>query len=294
MLALVLMVASLGCVGQNEDKVQRETPVSTSVSTQVSTPVSTPMYTQENKLPQSLSNYYNKDPIYLINMFDMGGAMMGIIVNVQQNDTDNAKVSFDAFSKLYENTSNMVPEWKGYFDTDVVNGLGTALKSGNPGEIFPAIDKVGKTCSNCHEAEKPTVWAKYHWKDFRTITMVTGNPQEPELPFAAAKMKYLAPAFDGVIVNIKEGQKIEAAEGWNQFNAMFSNLEKSCLQCHSEPPRYFVSSDIKSLISKVGKDITAGNLQEAGDAMQQIGMESCYKCHVIHEPAQRIRESLEK
>lgn len=74
---------------------------------------------------------------------------------------------------------------------------------------------------------------------------------------------------------------------------MFSNMENACLNCHKEPPRYFVSQDVKSLISQEDQQITVGNLDNAGDTMKQIG-DSCYRCHVIHEPAQRIRESMER
>lgn len=263
--AIILMTASLGCIGENEEKP-----------------------------PRSLHNYYSEYPMYLVNMFDLGGSMMGIVVNLQQNDTENVKASFNRFSKLYKDTSNMVPEWNGYFDVGAVDKLGGALESGNPEIVFQALENVGKTCNSCHKAEKPAVWAKYYWKDFRDITMETGDPQEPELPFAAAKMKYMAPAFDGTIVNIKEGQKKEAADSWNRFNIMFSNLEKACLRCHSESPRYFVSEDIKSMISDVGKQITAGDLDSASNTMQQIGIESCYKCHMVHEPTQRIKESFKE
>lgn len=284
--ALVLMVASLGCV--SEDKQQPgPTPVQT-------TSVQKEIVQRTYGPPQSLDKYYEKDPVYLFKMFELGGALMGVISNFQQNDTNNTKTSFDTFSKLYEENSNLVPEWKSYFNIDTVNKFGEALDSGDPGKVFPALDEIGKTCGSCHRTEKPAVWAKYHWKDFREVTMSTSNPQEPELPFAVAKMKYLTPAFDGTMTNLKEKQKKEASDSWNQFNSIFSNMEKACLQCHSEPPRYFVSQDIKSLISKAGQQITSGDLEGADKTMQQIGMESCYKCHVVHEPAQRLKESLEK
>ncbi len=218
---------------------------------------------------------------------------MGIITNVQQKDVNNTKNSFAAFSKLYTDSAGPVPEWSKYYNTEAVNKLGKDLDSGNSGEIFPALDEVGKTCTTCHREVKPMVWAKYHWKDFRKVNMSAGNPQEPELPWAVAKMKYLAPASDGTIVNLKENRQKDAADNWNQFNTMFSNMEKACLNCHKELPRYFVSQDVKSLISQAGKQITADTLNEAEETMKQIG-DSCYRCHIIHEPAQRIRESLEK
>jgi len=123
--------------------------------------------------------------------------------------------------------------------------------------------------------------------------MATVNPEEPELPWAVAKMRYMAPAFDGTMTDIKEKQQKNATDDWNQFNTMFSNMEKACLDCHKEAPRSFVSQDVKALINNAGQQIATGDLDSAEKTIQQIG-DSCYRCHVIHEPAQRIRESLEK
>lgn len=283
-ITFIFMVASLGCIGEkkeisdNSDKIKETSSVKEMVQ-------------DKAILPTSLDKYYEKEPVYLFKMFDLGGAFMGIIVNFQQNDVNNTKTSFDRFSQLYIESSNLVPEWNGYYDIDAVDKLGKAIDSGDPGQIFPALDRVGITCTNCHKAEKPSLWAKYNWKDFRNIKISTGNPQEPELPWSVAKIKYLTPAFDGTMINIKENQTKDVIDSWKQFNTMFFNMEKGCLQCHSEPPRYFVSQDVKSLIIDVEKQITTGKLDDAYKNIQKIGT-GCYKCHVIHEPAQRIKESL--
>jgi len=289
---IILMVASLGCVNK-EEKQPQSTPAPEETKTiQISENVSTTIQ-QNNRLPDSVGQYYQKDPVYLFKMWELGGAMMGIVANFQQNDTENVKKSFDALSKSYSDSASMVPEWSEYYDTEAVSKLGNALESGNPHEVSPLMNKVGATCENCHKNNKPMVWAVYHWKDFRTINMTTINPEEPELPWIAAKMKYMAPAFDGTIANIKEKQQKNATDSWSQFNAMFSNMEKTCFNCHKEAPRSFVSQDVKSLINSAGKQIASGDLDVAGNTMQQIG-DSCYRCHVIHEPAQRLRESLGK
>lgn len=282
-LLIVFMAASIGCI----DDINRLQQTTENV-----TPSEETKMTEKTTIPQSLEQYYEKEPIFLFNMLELAETMMGIVTNFQQKDADNAKKSFENFSQLYTKTSNMVPEWNKYFDTDAVNNLGNALDNGNPEKVFGALDKVGKTCRECHNNERVKVWAKYYWKDFRTININTVNPQEPELPWAVAKLKYLAPAFDGTIVNLKEKQQKDAAESWNQFNTMFSNLEKTCANCHTESPKYFVGPDVKSLISRAGQQITAGNLDDGLKTMQQIGI-NCYKCHIIHQPAQRLKESLQ-
>lgn len=290
-MALVFLMASLGCIEENKPTTT-PTPTETTPAPKEETKIT--IVQQQIVPPQSLDQYYRDQPVFLFKMFELGGAMMAFVANIQQNDADNVKTSFDTFSHLYEDASNLVPEWNKYYNIDAVNRLGEAVERGDPGEIFPALDEVGKTCSTCHRIEKPSVWAKYYWKDFRTITMETGNPQEPVLPFVLAKMRYLAPAFDGTIANIREKQQKNATDSLTQFSTEFSNLEKTCLSCHNTPRYYFVSQDVKSLISKAKQQIATEDLEGAEKTLQQIGMESCYKCHIIHEPAQRIKESLEK
>ncbi|HEX7576159.1 MAG TPA: hypothetical protein VF360_07240, partial [Candidatus Methanoperedens sp.] len=54
-------------------------------------------------LPPSIDQYYQtKPPVYLISMFELGDAMMGIGVNVQQGDMANAKKSYDDFFKKFK------------------------------------------------------------------------------------------------------------------------------------------------------------------------------------------------
>ena len=70
--------------------------------------------TNENEgLPSSIDQYYqSQPPVYLTSMFELGAAMMGIGVNVQQGDMANAKKSYDDFAKKFKDSSDMVPEWK--------------------------------------------------------------------------------------------------------------------------------------------------------------------------------------
>lgn len=264
----------LGCIGQNEQKQK--------------------MDSKENstKIPTSLDKYYQDGPSYLLNMFEFAGVFNGIIINLQQRDMINATNSFSTFSKLYRETSEMVPEWKGYFDPKLIDRLGKALGSGNSEEIYSAIDTIGMTCLKCHDDNKPYVVSKYYWKDFREINMMTTNLDEPELPFLVAKYKYLVIGFDGVIINAKENQQKEALDSWNQFNRMFANMESTCTNCHVEIPRYFVSQDVKDLINKAEQQIKDGNLTNVASTMRQIGTE-CYKCHIIHQSPQIIKRSLE-
>ncbi len=202
----------------------------------------------------------------------------------------NASKSFEIFSKSYKESADLVPEWKGYYDMQALNNLGGAVKSGNPGEIMQAIPDIGNTCSNCHGDQKPYVWAQYNMNDFRKVQI---NTPEGHMPFPAGKMKYMVVGFDGTMVNAQEGQKENTNDSFGLFKIMFYNMKDSCKECHKETPRYFVSNDITNIINDTEPLIAAGNFGGVITNMQQIG-DGCYKCHVIHESIQRIKEMMDK
>lgn len=243
-------------------------------------------------LPKSLEQWYppqKQGPEYLSKMWVLGGSMMGIITNTLQGDLVNAATSFELFSESYKESSKMVPEWRGYYDMKALDKLGTAVRSGNPGEIMQAIPDIGNTCSNCHKDQKPYVWATYNMRDFRIVQI---NTPDGPMPFPAGKMNYLVVGFDGTMVNAGEGQKNSTKESFGLFKMMFYNMKDACNECHAETPRYFVSNDVTDKINDTEPLIESGDFGSVISNMQQIG-EGCYKCHVIHESIQRIKEQMD-
>ena len=245
---------------------------------------------EDEGLPSSLDQYYQnpppQPPEYLLEMFEMGGNMMGIIVNIQQEDMDNATKSYAAFYENYKNSAEMVPEWNGYYNISTVEKMGDALDTGDIPGVFSAVGEIGASCAKCHADTMPDVWNKYNWKDFRNVMIKTPNPEEPELPFAAAKMKYLTAGFDGIGVNLRQGNQAGAQQSFVLFTTMFNNTKEACSNCHATERRYYVSDDIMRMIDTMGKEIDAGNLTAANNILEGIGVQSCYACHVLHMPAQ--------
>ena len=243
---------------------------------------------KKNKgLPPSLDQYYQTDPpVYLTEMYKLGESMLGITVNILQHDMANATNSFKAFSQNYEHCAKMVPEWRKYYDRKLVKKIGHGLYKGDIEGVFEVIGEVGETCSECHVDTMSAVWNHYNWKDFKTVSMET---LEGSLPWNVAKMKYLLTGFDGIGVNIQEKDEDGAKQSFDLFKMMFASMTKACDSCHTSEPRYYVSDDIQTLIGDMGLEIKDGNLKNADNIRREIG-KSCYRCHVLHMPAQYAKQ----
>ncbi len=247
-------------------------------------------------LPKSLDQYYpdGGSPILLLKMLDMVDAFDDTTVNLQENDLVNAKNSFNKFSGEYDNVSKMVPEWSGYFDKSLVANIGSDIDNKNVPKAFDDIGKLGETCDKCHREIKPQVWAKYYWKDFGSINVTTVNPNEPAAPWHDAMEKYLAPNFEGMITNLNEGKQDAANQSFENFRTMLLNFKQACSNCHTTEPKYFISDDIMAMVNQTGDYVKSGNITGVEQNVQIIGMESCYKCHVLHQPAQMMKDIMKQ
>lgn len=242
-------------------------------------------------LPKSLDKFYQGSTPevpgseWLGEMFAQAGAFEGIATNLQEGDMANAMASYNAFAIDYKKISKKVPEWKGYFDIATVDKLGNDLKANDVNASFKDIGTIGATCGKCHADRQPQVWAKYYWRDFDTVN-ISGMPWHDG-------MSALAGAFDGIGVNAAEGKQNETNNSFNQFKALYTDTKQACNQCHDSPRFYYVSDDVFAKIDQMGQNITSGNLQNAQKIQNELGTQ-CYKCHVLHMPAQDMKDKMEK
>lgn len=239
--------------------------------------------------PKSLDSLYPpqaQQPLYLLWMFDLGSRFTGILVDLMEEDLDNLGASFDAFRSEYVRQSAVIPEWKAKYPLGPVEDLGEALKAGDKDRIMAAYENVGGICHACHVETMVPVKAKYHWLDFQPIK-VEDTITQTELNFVQL-MRFLEFDFNGVAHNLKQGQKERAEENSRALLARFQSLRETCEECHGTSERaYFVDESIQQAIAGLNKVLTASqpDQKEIARHIMTIGMESCFKCHLVHLPA---------
>ncbi len=249
-----------------------------------------------DSLPKSLDGIYNGSQpetvgnMYLGQMFAMEGPLAAMVINLQEGDFANATNSFNVFSVQYKTTSEMVPEWKQYFDEDLVAKIGNDINDHNVSSAMTDIGNLGEKCDRCHRDNKPQVWVNFYWRDFRTVNVTLpapiGNKSWPDA------MGVVAGAFDGATVNLAEGKQDLANQSFDLFNASYmTSLKNACSNCHTTPRFYFVSDDVAALVNQFGNDIKSGNLTAAQGIQGAIG-EQCMKCHILHQGPQLMKEMI--
>jgi cytochrome c556 len=227
-------------------------------------------------------------------MHGLGTPFVGILVDLFENDPQNAKANFEKFKAQYVKVSKLVPEWEKDYPMDPVEELGAALKTGDQGKVMAAYEKVGKVCLDCHIVNMLKVQQKYHWGDFNAIRVKDPLTNE-EVNFARL-MQYLDSNFVGIGVDLEEGQIENAQKQFQGFNARFQALKETCWNCHDTERKYYIDESIQALVDKLGQALSGSPIDPnvVKKLSMGIGMENCFKCHLVHSPAALTKLQWEK
>lgn len=240
-------------------------------------------------LPKSLNKFYNNSTPevpsseWVGEMFIMAGAFDGMIANMQEGDMINANISYNILAKEYKNVSKKVPAWRGYFNIAAMNKLGRDLNASNMNATSKDIEKVAATCLKCMGERRAQVWAKYYWKEFDTVN-ISGMPW-------LDGMLALGVNFGGIAANAAEGDQNATKNNFDQFKALYTGTKEACSNCHDTPRFYYVSDDVFAKIDQMGDNITSNNMQNVQMIQKELGIQ-CYRCHVLHMPAEDMKSKM--
>lgn len=247
-----------------------------------------PLSAQEKTLPGSLDDLYPpkaQAPIYLGRMFELSAPFIGIVVDLQEQDFPNVGKDFQAFLSLYQEIAKLVPEWEKEYPLAPVVELGTALGMGDQGKVMAAYGAVSQVCTNCHHSYMVDVQQKYHWGNVNDIK-VKDPLTNQELGYVKFK-QYMDASYIGIGLSLQQGQPDNAKMHFQGFKARFKTLKGTCSNCHLDPKEYLKYGDMKALIDQLEQALgrTSIDPKEVAGLSQEIGMESCFKCHLVHVPA---------
>ncbi len=277
-LSLVIVLIVIGCTDKQAEEIENLKKEISALKENVAPP------------PSVLDAMYppnTEHSTYQLRMMEMEIPMVGILVDLFENDMENVKANFENFKIKYGEMAKLAPEWENKYPLNPVEGLGSALQSGEQEKVMAAFTELGKVCMDCHIETMAEVQQKYYWMDFRKVETTDPLTNE-EVKFPAFK-QFLNTSFLGIGVNLQEGQVENALKQFEGFNARFQALKDTCGDCHGTSERkYYVDESVQAVVDKLGqalRDSSSLNLEQIQEMMMAIGMESCGKCHLVHIPA---------
>ncbi|UCF39674.1 MAG: hypothetical protein JSW43_07955 [Gemmatimonadota bacterium] len=242
--------------------------------------------------PASLDQFYPpqaEGPVYLARMHQLAGGITALGVDLGEQDMENVQRGFAQFRDEYLAVSQMVPEWAGQYPIEPVDRLGAALEAGDPDAIGAAFQEVGAVCHTCHVANLPKTYFRYRFGDFMALR-ITEPASGRELHYPDL-MREIEGALTGAVVDVMQGQPDRAREHYGTFRARFELLGTVCAACHTTERRYFVDADVWEKIDALGDALAPAqpDPQLVQHTAQEIGEESCGKCHLVHAPSALTR-----
>ncbi len=249
--------------------------------------------------PKSLDKLYppiSKEPKWVNQMHKVSGTLNGVLVNVKENDWENAEKSAGRFVEAYEETSKLVPEWKDYFDNEAVKKFAETVKTRNPGKIWKAMGGVGKTCGKCHEENYVAVWTKYSWPSAEKIK-VSDPVSEKELGYGKYMWK-LSGSFNQAMVNFKDGQYDRALTGAKDLKNRIQGFKSACSKCHIDDAvkTFFVGPNVMNALDSLQAELIKDkpNPGVFWKNVGIIGKQACKRCHLTHRSYAIIQEVWEE
>jgi hypothetical protein len=101
-------------------------------------------------------------------------------------------------------------------------------------------------------------------------------------------MRLIDANFTGIEADAEQGQIENARNQFENFRARFLAMEETCMICHDTERDYYVDESVKAMIDELGRALNAPSVDPtivSKLSHQGIGMESCFKCHLVHVPA---------
>lgn len=242
----------------------------------------------DDPLPPSLDALFPPAapaPLYLHAKLEMAAALSGIMVDLTERDVSSIAAGYGTFQDRYAKVRAMVPEWTEQFPLEPVRELGAALDSGDPGSVGKAMGRLGAVCSDCHTRTMARVQARYHWPRFDALSVE--DPPSHETVGFADFMHRLDAGLVGIPHSMKQGQLENARRSHAALSARLDALADACQACHESERHYFVDASVRTLVADMGRELAKDTPDGAVLARlgQQVGQESCHKCHLVHVPA---------
>jgi cytochrome c556 len=221
---------------------------------------------------------------YTLAMLELGMRTGAATTAVLRNDPDRARAALKSLREQMNKVGGMVPSWKGYFGTGVIDELDRAVAA--KADLATRKKLAGKlegSCTSCHARYMFQVQAQYRWGSFADAVVTADSGT---LTFHQVMLD-LASDLGGVRADVEAAQFAEATQAYKRLMERFGMMEQLCANCHDQPRQYFIDSAVKARLFKIGGLLRRGdtNVADYTPLFNDVNEMSCLPCHQVHMPA---------
>jgi cytochrome c556 len=201
-----------------------------------------------------------------------------------RNDPEHARAALKSLREQMARVAAMVPSWKSYFRSGVLDELESAVASkADVATRRRIVSRLENSCTSCHARFMFQVQAMYRWGTF-AAAVVPGDGED--VTFHQVMLD-LASNLGAVRGDVEARRLPEAQASFKRLMERFSMMEQLCANCHDQPRQYFVDSNVKSRLFKIGGLLRRGETRAAEykPLFSDVNEMSCLPCHQVHMPA---------
>jgi hypothetical protein len=208
-------------------------------------------------------------------MLELGMRTGAATTAALRNDPERTKVALKNLREQVAKVAAMVPSWRPYFRTAVLDELEAAVaaKADLPTRR-KLVSRFENSCTSCHARYMFQVQAQYRWGSFAGAVV---QAEGEEVTFHQLMLD-LASNLGAVRGDVEAGQFTEARAAYKRLMERFSMMEQL---------QYFIDSSVKARLYKVGGLLRRGEKQvsEYTPLFNDVNEMSCLPCHQVHMPA---------
>jgi cytochrome c556 len=221
---------------------------------------------------------------YTLAMLELGMRSGAATTASLRNDPERARAALKSLREQMNKVGAMVPSWKPYFRTNVIDELEAAVTA--KADLATRRKIVGRlegSCTSCHARYMFPVQARYRWGSFADA-VVAG--EGGALSFHQVMLD-LASDLGAVRGDVEAGLLPEARGAYQRLMERFAMMEQLCANCHDQPRQYFIDSSVKARLFKIGGLLRRGETRvgEYTPLFNDVNESSCLPCHQVHMPA---------
>ena len=238
--------------------------------------------------PESLAEWYkplNKRHVWLHNMFKLRREMQAVEHYAALEQAEPLALWTERLNENYQEIREMVPEWGGRLDQDVMSRLLVAQQKNQYAQVEVLLGDLQKSCGSCHVQFRAVTAALYRAPDFAQLQLKDSETL-PET------MKGLNTQVNNIKIAIGAKDQAWALKSLSELKTGINEMGAMCESCHTYLPKTYPDTVVETALDELHTALLSGDVKQQGEALGKVAVSACAQCHGTHRIAYDTQQIL--